>query len=133
VKLYFWCNTQTYSVTRRARNRKRKRKFGRAFYAQFFWQFHFVRHCQKDSSVAKVPRSIPAVRLQRRIVLSPSSTTHVARPFMIIASLPTFFELSLARWLRQHSLSLAEALALCIRIAFSTQIHSIVCLSSNQD
>ena len=38
----------------------------------------------------------------------------------------------LARWLRQHSLSLAEALALCISIVFSTQIHSIVFMSSNQ-
>jgi hypothetical protein len=34
----------------------------------------------------------------------------------------------LARCLRQHSLSLAEALALCISIVFSTQIHSIVCI-----
>ena len=34
--------------------------------------------------------------------------------------------------LRQYSLSLAEARALCISIAFSTQIHSIVCMPSNQ-
>ena len=38
----------------------------------------------------------------------------------------TFFELSLARLFRQHSLSLAEALALCISVVFCTQIHSIV-------
>ena len=32
---------------------------------------------------------------------------------------------------RQHSLSLAEALALCISVVFCTQIHNIVCMSSN--
>ena len=37
----------------------------------------------------------------------------------------------LARWFRRHSLSLAEALTLCISIVFSTQIHSIVCMTSN--
>jgi hypothetical protein len=36
---------------------------------------------------------------------------------------PTFFELSLDRWIRQYSLSLAEARALCISIAFSTHFH----------
>jgi hypothetical protein len=45
---------------------------------------------------------------------------------------PTFFELSLTRCLRQYSLSLPEALVLCISIAFSTQIHNIFCMSSNQ-
>jgi hypothetical protein len=33
--------------------------------------------------------------------------------------------------LRQHSLPLAEARALCISIAFSTQIHSIVCMPTS--
>ncbi len=37
----------------------------------------------------------------------------------------------LVRRLRRHSLSLDEALALCISIVFSTQIHSIVCMTSN--
>ncbi len=36
-----------------------------------------------------------------------------------------------ARWLRRHSLSLAEALTLCISIVFSTQTHIIVCMISN--
>ncbi len=51
---------------------------------------------------------------------------------VLSALTPTFLELSLARLLHQHSLSLAEALALCISVVFCTQIHSIVCMSSKR-
>ena len=44
---------------------------------------------------------------------------------------PTFFELSLVRLFHQHGVSLAEALTLYISVVFSTQIHNIVCISSN--
>jgi hypothetical protein len=59
-----------------------------------------------------------------------SSTREGLRPFLIIASLQ--HSSNSARLLRQYSLSLAQTLALCISIVFSTQIHILVCMSSNR-